>query len=285
MVDLKIFMNLSIGGTHMLNLLQYDFFREAIFIGITLALSAALLSPFLVLNQQAMIADGLAHVSFAGLILGIILSSQPLWIALPFVMLASLLIKYLSTTRTINGDAAIGLVSSISFAIGLILVKKSTGFSISIESMLVGNIFTASQTDLWMSILITIIISTFILVFYRSLLLMTYDLNYAKFSKVKVQLLGYILAGLTAFFIVIGVRTIGTLLISALVVFPSIISSQWTKSFKNTLFLGLGSSLLITVTGIFVAHPLAIPVGSTIVMLYACVLLISLILKSFLRRN
>jgi zinc transport system permease protein len=269
----------------MLNLLQYDFFREAIFIGITLALSAALLSPFLVLNQQAMIADGLAHVSFAGLILGIILSSQPLWIALPFVMLASLLIKYLSTTRTINGDAAIGLVSSISFAIGLILVKKSTGFSISIESMLVGNIFTASQTDLWMSILITIIISTFILVFYRSLLLMTYDLNYAKFSKVKVQLLGYVLAGLTAFFIVIGVRTIGTLLISALVVFPSIISSQWTKSFKNTLFLGLGSSLLITVTGIFVAHPLAIPVGSTIVMLYACVLLISLILKSFLRRN
>jgi len=151
--------------------------------------------------------------------------------------------------------------------------------------MLVGNIFTASQTDLWMSILITIIISTFILVFYRSLLLMTYDLNYAKFSKVKVQLLGYVLAGLTAFFIVIGVRTIGTLLISALVVFPSIISSQWTKSFKNTLFLGLGSSLLITVTGIFVAHPLAIPVGSTIVMLYACVLLISLILKSFLRRN
>lgn len=269
----------------MLNLLQYDFFRDAIFIGITLALSAALLSPFLVLNQQAMIADGLAHVSFAGLILGIIFSSQPLWIALPFVMLASLLIKYLSTSRTINGDAAIGLVASISFALGLILVKKSTGFSISIESMLVGNIFTASQTDLWMSVLITVVISVFILLFYRSLLLMTHDINYARFSKVKVQLLGYVLAALTAFFIVIGVRTIGTLLISALVVFPSIISSQWTKSFKSTLFLGLVSSLTITIIGIFVAHPLAIPVGSTIVMLYATVLLISLVLKSILRRT
>jgi len=249
-----------------------------------LALSAALLSPFLVLNQQAMIADGLAHVSFAGIILGILLSNEALYIALPFVMLASILIKYLSTTKTINGDAAIGLVSSVSFAIGLIMVKKGEGFSISIESMLVGNIFTASNSDLILSLVITVLISLFILFFYRSLFLMTYDENYAKFSKVKVAFLGYMLAALTSFFIVIGVRTIGTLLISALVIFPSIISSQWTKSFKNTLLLGIGSSLMIVVLGIFIAHPLEIPVGSTIVVLYAIVLMMSLIIKSMLRR-
>jgi len=269
----------------MINLLQYEFFRDAIFIGITLALSAALLSPFLVLNQQAMISDGLAHVSFAGIILGVILSSEPLWIALPFVMLASLLIKYLSTHKQMNGDAAIGLVSSLSFAIGLILVKKSPGFSISIESMLVGNIFTASQMELILSIVITLVISLFIILFYRPLLMMTYDENYAKFSKVKVQLLGYVLSGLTAFFIVIGVRTIGTLLISALVVFPSIISSQWTKSFKNTLLIGLASSLFITIFGIFIAHPLEIPVGSTIVVVYTVILLSSILIKFILRRR
>lgn len=268
----------------MLEFLQYDFIQNALIIGIALALSAALLSPFLVLNQQAMIADGLAHVSFAGIILGILLSNEALYIALPFVMFASILIKYLSTTKTINGDAAIGLVSAVSFAIGLILVKKGEGFSISIESMLVGNIFTASGSDLILSIVITALIGMFILFFYRSLFLMTYDENYAKFSKVKVAMLGYVLAALTSFFIVIGVRTIGTLLISALVIFPSIISSQWTKSFKNTLLLGICSSLMIVVTGIFVAHPLEIPVGSTIVVLYATVLMISLILKSMLRR-
>ena len=266
----------------MLDFLQYDFIQNAILIGIALALSAALLSPFLVLNQQAMIADGLAHVSFAGIILGILLSNEALYIALPFVMLASILIKYLSTTKTINGDAAIGLVSSVSFAIGLIMVKKGEGFSISIESMLVGNIFTASNSDLILSLVITLLISLFILFFYRSLFLMTYDENYAKFSKVKVAFLGYALAALTSFFIVIGVRTIGTLLISALVIFPSIISSQWTKSFKNTLLLGIGSSLLIVILGIFIAHPLEIPVGSTIVVLYAIVLMISLIIKSML---
>jgi zinc transport system permease protein len=269
----------------MIDFLQYEFIQNAILIGVALALSAAMLSPFLVLNQQAMIADGLAHVSFAGVILGVLLSNEALYIAIPFVMLASLLIKYLSTTKTINGDAAIGLVSAVSFAIGLILVKKGQGFSISVESMLVGNIFTATQADMILSIVVSILISLFIIVFYRQLFLMTYDLNYAKFAKVRVQLLGYVLAALTAFFIVIGVRTIGTLLISALVVFPSIISSQWTKSFKNTLILGIVSSFLIVLMGIFIAHPLEIPVGSTIVVLYAIVLLLSIIIKPLWRKN
>ncbi|PKK96404.1 MAG: ABC transporter, partial [Tenericutes bacterium HGW-Tenericutes-3] len=181
----------------MLDLLQYGFIQNALIIGIFLALSASLLSPFLVLNQQAMIADGLAHVSFAGIILGILLSNEPLLLAIPFVMAASLLIKYLSTKRTINGDAAIGLVSAVSFAIGLIIVKKGQGFNISIESMLVGNIFTATSAELILSIAVTFLIGGFILFNYRSLLLMTYDENYAKFSKVKTTLLGYVLSGLT----------------------------------------------------------------------------------------
>lgn len=268
----------------MFDFLQYSFIQHALIIGIALALSASLLSPFLVLNQQAMIANGLAHVSFAGIILGIILSSEPLFVAIPFVMAASLLIKYLSTKKTINGDAAIGLVSAVSIAIGLILVKKGQGFNISVETMLIGNIFTATNTEMILSIAVTFLIAGFILFNYRALLLMTYDENYAKFSKVKTALLGYMLSGLTAFFIVIGVRTIGTLLISALVIFPSILSSQWTKSFKNTLLIGILSSFVIAIAGIFIAHPLDIPVGSTIVILYAILLLIMLTVKAILRR-
>jgi zinc transport system permease protein len=277
-------MNLSIGGIIMLELLQYDFIINALFIGVTLALSAALLSPYLVLNQQAMIADGLAHVSFAGLVLSILLTNEPLYIAIPFVMAASLLIKYLATSNKMNGDAAIGLVASLSFAIGLILIKKSSGFNISVESMLVGNIFTATRADMVLSMIVSFIILIFVILFYRPLFLMTYDLNYAKFSKVKTNVLGYGLSILTAFFIVIGVRTIGTLLISALVVFPSIISSQWTKSFKMTLLLGVISSFVIVIMGIFIAHPLEIPVGSTIVVLYTILLVILLIFKKLLRR-
>lgn len=268
----------------MIDLLQNDFIINALFIGITLALSASLLSPYLVLNQQAMIADGLAHVSFAGLVLGVLLSNEALYIAIPFVMIASVLIKYLASTDKMNGDAAIGLVASVSFAIGLILIKKGSGFNISVESMLVGNIFTATKADMIISSIVSVLILIFVLSFYRPLFLMTYDLNYAKFSKIKTNLLGYGLSLLTAFFIVIGVRTIGTLLISALVVFPSIISSQWTKSFKMTIIFGLVSSLVIVVMGIFIAHPLEIPVGSTIVVLYTLLLILVIGLKKVLRR-
>ncbi len=268
----------------MLDLLSYDFFQNALIIGVTLALSAALLSPFLVLNQQAMIADGLAHVSFAGLALGILLLNQPLWIAIPFVIVVSLLIKYLAANNHMNGDAAIGLVAAVSFAIGLIIIKRGEGFNVSIESMLVGNIFTVTMTDVILSSITALLILVFILFSYRKLFLMTYDFNYAKFSKINVNLLGYLLSALTAFFIVVGVRMIGTLLISAFVIFPSIIASQFSKSFKMTLFAGIAISLLITMTGIFLAHPLQIPVGSTIVVIDAVVLLLSIVFKNIRRR-
>lgn len=269
----------------MIELLSYDFFLRALLIGLSLGISAALLSPYLVLNQQAMIADGLAHVSFTGLVLGILLSNTALYIAIPFVMLASFLIKYLATTKTMNGDAAIAIVSSVSFAIGLILVKSSSGFNISIESMLVGNIFVATSSELILSFIILAITSLFILLSYRQLFLVTYDEDYAKFSRVPVKLLSYATALLTAFFIVVGVRSIGTLLISALIIFPSLIASQWTNSFKQTLMFGVLFSFVVVLMGLFIAHPLEIPVGSTIVVIYAILLVISIVFKRFKERS
>lgn len=253
-----------------IDLLQYDFFQTALLIGVALAISAALLSPFLVLNQQAMIANGLAHTSFTGLALGILLVDEPLLVSVPFVMLASLLIKYLSTRM--NGDAAIGLVSAFAFAVGMIVIKKGEGFTYSVESLISGNIFTVTNTMLVFGLLTTLLILLFVIKYYQKLFLMTYDLDYAKFSGIKVQILGYILSALTAFFIAIGVRTIGVLLISSFVIFPSVISSQVTKSFKMTLVVGVITSVITTIIGIFLAHPFSIPSGPVIVVLYTFIL-------------
>jgi zinc transport system permease protein len=268
----------------MFDFLTYGFIQNAILIGLMLGASAALLSPFLVLNQQAMIADGLSHASFTGFVLGMLLVDEPLLIAIPFVMVASILIRYLSNDKQVNNDAAIGLVSAISFAVGLIMIKLGSGFNISVETMLVGNMFTATPSEMWLSIIVLILITSFVLIFYRKLFLMTYDEDYARFQKIPVNKLSYVLSVLTALFIVVGVRTIGILLISALVIFPSQMSSQWTKSFKSTLVLGTIASLIVIPLGIIIAHPLSIPAGSTIVVLYAILLLTSLMLKSILRR-
>ena len=123
----------------MLDFLIFGFLQEALLIGVILSFSASLLSPFLVLNQQGMIAHGLSHVSFTGFIIGILFVDQPLLLAIPFAILASIFIQFLTSKINIQGDVAIGMVSSFAFALGLILVKTSTEFNVSIESLLVGN--------------------------------------------------------------------------------------------------------------------------------------------------
>lgn len=257
----------------MFDFLQYDYIQYALLIGIALGVSAAFLSPYLIFTHQALIADGLAHISFTGIIIGILVANQPLYFAIPFAVIATIIIKYLSQIKNINGDAAIGVVSSVALAIGLVIISKSTGFNRSIEGMMVGSILTITKTDLFIAYIVAALVITYVLTFYRPLLSLTYDLEYAKFTKVKTNLLSYGIAVLTSLFVVIGVNTIGTLLISSLIIFPALISSQFGKSFNSTLIIGSAVSLFTIVFGIILAHLLGTPAGSTIVVIYAIILI------------
>jgi zinc transport system permease protein len=261
----------------MLDFLQYGFLQEALLIGIILSLSAALLSPFLVLNHQGMIAHGLSHVSFTGYVVGILLLDQPLFIAIPFSILASMFIQWLISKVSIEGDVAIGIVSSFALALGLIIVKLSPRFNISIESLLVGNIFTLRPGDIWISLVILFVISLFIFKFYKPLFLITYDENYAKFLRIDVIKLRYVLSILTALFIVIGVRSIGVLLITALIIFPASTAIRFSHTFKKTFIYGLLIALISTFLGITLAHPLNVPASAMIVMIYGIIFSISFI--------
>lgn len=259
----------------MLDFLTFGFLQEALLIGVILSLSASLLSPFLVLNQQGMIAHGLSHVSFTGFIIGILFVDQPLLIAIPFAILASIFIQFLTSKINIQGDVAIGMVSSFAFALGLILVKTSSDFNVSIESLLVGNIFTLRSYDILLSSIMLVLIALFIKFFYRSLFMITYDENYAKFLKVPVSYLRYALAILTALFIVIGVRSIGILLITAFIIFPAATASKFAHTFKRTFIYGIIIALIASFFGIIIAHPLNVPASAMIVMIYTFMFLLS----------
>lgn len=269
----------------MFNFLTYDFVLIGLLVTTIIALSSAIISPFLVLNEQALIADGLAHVGFTGLTIGIIFSNNPLFISIPIVILASIFVKYLAENKNINGDAALGILSTVSLAIGLIIIHKSSGFNRSIEGMLIGSIWTISIVELLFSIFILLLIIVFVILNYNKLLLTTFDLKYAKFKKVKTNFLSYTLAILTAILITIGVKTIGTLLISSFVIFPVLIAMQIKSSFKLTFIIGALTSILTVFIGITIAHFIDIPAGSSIVLLYGIILLTSMIVKSISRRN
>lgn len=263
----------------MVDFLTFPFLQEALLIGIIISLSAGLLSPYLVLNEQGMIAHGLSHISFTGFVLGLLLFEQPLWIAIPFAVVSSIIIQWLSTRIKLQGDVSIGIVSSIAFAIGLILVKTSPKFNVSIESLLVGNIFTLRPFDILFNLVILILIFVFVVLNYNQLFMMTYDQHYARFLKIKVSLLRYILAILTAIFIVLGVRSIGVLLITSLVIFPAAVASRWTNTFKMTVIFSSVIAIMAAFLGIVMAHPLNIPASAMIVMIYTVMFIFSFIPK------
>lgn len=268
---------------NMFSFLTSTFMIYALIISLCLGLAAALISPYLVLNNQSMIADGLSHVAFTGIAFGLLLVDQPLYVALPIVILAAILITYLGNLKMINHDSAIGVVSAFSMAVGLIAISVSSGFNRSIESLLVGSILTVSPTEVIFAAVLLILIITFVLVFYRPLLSMTYDENFAKVSGVKNNLLKYFLSVITASFITIGISTAGMLLISAFIIFPALIASQLAKNFRQTITFGLIASVLSVFAGITFAYHLDIPVGSAIIVLYTILLVFSLLYRKFRR--
>jgi len=268
----------------MFNMFSQTFMIHALMIGMALAIAAAFLSPFLILNNQAMIADGMSHVAFTGIILGFLLGDQPLYFAVPFVMFASIIVSVLSDKAQFNNDAAISVVSSFSLAIGLIIATLKSGFNRSIESLLVGSILSVTTIEIIFAFILVMIVIIFVFINYRSLVSMTFDLDYAKFSKIKTSILRYTLSAITALFVVVGVRTVGTLLISAFTVFPSLIASQISISFKKTLSIGIIASIITIFFGIVASYHLGYPTGSTIVVMFTILLVCAYIIK-FIRRR
>lgn len=269
----------------MFDFFTYNFVIYGIIIAVLIAVTAAILSPFLVLNEQAMIADGLAHVGFTGIVIGLLFSNEPLYISIPFVIIFSILVKYLSQNKNINGDAALGLLAAISLSIGLIIIHKSSGFNMSIETMLVGSLWTVKKIEILFAFITFILVGLFVLFNYQKLLLITFDYKYAKFKKYQINLLSYLLAILTAILITIGVKTIGTLLISSFVIFPALIGMQFKKGFKLTLIYGIIFSVIGVLAGILLANTIDLPAGSTIVLFYALFLFISMFLNSLKLRG
>lgn len=255
----------------------------ALVLALLISLAAALLSPFLVLSKQSLIADGMAHIAFTGMVLGILFAEQPLFIAIPFAVAAAIAITFLSERANLDNDAAIGVVSVIALALGLIIISVSDGFNRSVESLLVGSLLTVTVPELIGASILAVLVILFVLVFYRKLVVTTFDQTYAQFSRVNTRFIKYALSALTAIFVVVGVRAIGALLISAFILFPTLIARQITKSFNASLLVGIGVSLLSTFLGIVISYHAALPTGPTIIIVSTAFLIIAFLAKVIMK--
>jgi zinc transport system permease protein len=264
----------------MFEMFEYQFFVYAIIAGLAIGITTALLSNFLVLKSQALIGDGLAHVSFAGIIIGMAFIDEPIYIAIPIVIIAAVLIKIMMNSKMIRGDAAIGIVSSLSLAIGFIIISVGSGYNRSIEGLLVGSILTVDIIDIVFSILLLLSTILFMGLSYQRLFSITYDYEYAKFTKINVKKYDIILSIFTAVTIVLGVQSVGILLISSLIIFPAISANQVARSFKEAVMIAVVINVFVIFFGLVGSHLLNIPSGSAIVVFHGIVFLVTILIKT-----
>ena len=262
-----------------LEVFKEGFMVKALITGSFIAITCSILGVFLVLKNMSLIGDGLAHVSFAAIAIGILVSNKPLIVSIPLVVLASFLILLLKEKAKIDADATIGLLSSTSIALGVIIASVAKGFNIDLFSYLFGSILFISKEEVIIAGILCIFLVVLVVIFYNDLFSITFDENFAKISGIKVKKVNYLLSVLTSITIVLGTRIVGTLLISSLIVFPSVSALQISKGFKQTLIISGIFSLTAVFIGIILSYILNLPTGALIVIVNAFIFIISLMIR------
>ncbi len=258
-----------------LGMFSYSFVTDAILVGTLVSLCAALLGVILVLKQYSLIGHGLGDVGFASLSLSLALGLPPLFVSMPIIIAASFIIMSISQKNNINGDVAVGVTATASLAIGIIITSISKGFNIDVSGYMFGSILAMDKIDVYLSIVLAIIVIGMYILFYNRLFLITCDEEFAKASGINVTIYQFLISFLTAITVAIGMRIMGTLLISSLIIFPAITARKLVKSFKFMVILSAIISIICFFLGMLASFVLDLPTGACIVIVNIIVIIIS----------
>ncbi|MBQ2678577.1 MAG: metal ABC transporter permease [Firmicutes bacterium] len=246
-------------------LFSYTFIVRALAAGTLIAFCSALLGVSLVLKRYSMIGDGLSHVGFGAFAVALALNASPLAVAIPIVVAAAFLLLRISSNAKIKGDAAVALISSRALAIGVIIVSSSVGINTDIYNYMFGSILAVSGNDVIISVICSVAVIILYILFYNRIFAVTFDEDFAKATGVRTGVYNSLIAVLTAVIVVVGMRLMGALLISSLIVFPALTSMRLCKSFKSVTICGVIVSIVCFIIGIVISFTKGVPAGAGVV--------------------
>jgi zinc transport system permease protein len=246
---------------------SYSFLVRAFIVGALVSLCAALLGVSLVLKRYSMIGDGLSHVGFGALALATALNLAPLTVSIPIVVAAAFLLLRLSENSKIKGDAAIAIISTGALAVGVVLISMTTGMNTDVCNYLFGSILAMSKSDVYLSVALSITVLALFALFYHKLFVITFDETFARATGVRTGMYNMLIALLTALTIVLGMRMMGAMLISSLIVFPALTSMRLFKRFKSVTICSACVSVSCFFIGVVVSYVYATPTGASVVMM------------------
>lgn len=247
-------------------LMQYPFLVRAMIVGVLVALCAALLGVSLVLKRYSMIGDGLSHVGFGALALALAMGWAPMAVAVPVVVAAAFLLLRLSETSKIKGDAAIGLISSSALAAGVVVISLSSGMNADVNGYLFGSILAMSDADVVLSVILSAVVLVLFVLFYNKLFAVTFDESFAKATGTRTEIYNMLIALLTALTIVVGMRVMGAMLISSLVIFPALTAMRVCRSFKAVVITAAAVSVVCLTAGLAASFSFDTPAGASVVL-------------------
>ena len=230
------------------------------------SLCDSMLGVTLVLKRYTMIGDGLSHVGFGAMAVGLAFNAAPLKVAIPVVVIAAFFLLRISENSKIKGDAAIGLISSSAIAIGITVNALSKGTNIDLNSYMFGSVLAIGKDDVAVCLAMSILVLVLFLFCYHRIFAITFDETFARATGVKVGVYKTLLSVLTAIVIVIGMRIMGTLLISSLIIFPALTSMRVFRRFKVVIVSSVCVSMISYFIGITASYIYEIPTGAGIVL-------------------
>ncbi|MBE6990474.1 MAG: metal ABC transporter permease [Ruminococcaceae bacterium] len=249
----------------LLEMFTYPFIVRAFVVGILVSLCAALLGVPLVLKRYSMIGDGLSHVSFGALAVALACGWAPLPVSIPVVIAAAVLLLRMTESSPMGADAAIAVTSASALAIGVMVTSLTTGMTTDVDSYMFGSILAMDRSDVALSVALCVSVLTLFVLFYHKLFAITFDESFSRATGVKVGLYNTLLSVLTALTIVLGMRLMGAMLISSLVIFPALSAMRIRKSFQGVVLCAGIMSVVSFCLGLTASYLVSTPVGATVV--------------------
>ncbi len=259
-----------------IDLLKLPFFQNAIIAGVIVGILTAVLGTFVVLRRMSFIGTGIAHSAFGGVALGILIGIDPFVSALTFCIFTGFLIAFTSRKFNISEDSAVGVFFPAMMSLGIILLAFVKGYSPNLLSYLFGDILLVSKTDIIISLIVFFIVIIFISVFYREMTYITFDSEFSKVIGIPVEIYDYFFISLISLAVVISIKIVGIILVSALLVIPPLSALKFSRNYIAYIILSVSVGIIVNIGGVIVSYYLNMPPGATIVIFATLIFLLSL---------
>ncbi|MFO7828030.1 MAG: metal ABC transporter permease [Bacteroidales bacterium] len=246
-------------------LFQYKFILHSLFAGIFASISCGIIGTYIVTRRMVFLSGGITHSSFGGIGIGYFFGFNPVISAAVFAVFSALGIELLTKKSDVREDSVIGILWSLGMAIGIIFIFITPGYAPNLMTYLFGSILTVSKLDIILMFILSIILVIVFTLFYRIILFVAYDQEFAKTHKIPVSFINYMLIALVALTIVLNIKVVGIILVISLLTIPQSIANLFTNVFKNIIILSIVIGLIGAFMGLIISYKINIPSGASII--------------------